>query len=435
MRPKCPVMSKATCASTMVILTSLLISIFFVPQRVSADPGLKSRIVDAITGLPVAGGIVYLGTGETFANMDGTLDLPLQPAGTTLTVKVPGYRKAYITINGDNPLEIHLEPFQARGIYIPFGLLALPEKVKALIDNLAQTELNTVVVDVKSDRGFISFESQVPLAATIGAYRQGFLSPNEFLPWCKAEGLYTIARMVAFKDNPLAYGQPDLAVVDADGQIWLDREQLAWANPFREEVWDYNIALAKEVAEMGFDEIQFDYIRFPSDGDVKGIVYEEENTLETRSAAIRGFSEKLEQELLPYGVFTSADVFGLTVWVKEGSDMGIGQRVEDVSAHVDYLCPMVYPSTFESGNLGYINPALYPYGVVYRSTVQALVRSHARVRPWLQHYSFGGVTYGFQRLLAQKNAASAAEFVGAQGWTYWNAGGRYDFNLFAPRAK
>ncbi len=96
---------------------------------------------------------------------------------------------------------------------------------------------------------------------------------------------------------------------------------------------------------------------------------------------------------------------------------------------------MVYPSTFESGNLGYTNPALYPYGVVYRSTVQALARSHARVRPWLQHYSFGGVTYGFQRLLAQKNAANAVESAGAQGWTYWNAGGRYDFNLFAPKAK
>lgn len=112
--------------------------------------------------------------------------------------------------------------------------------------------------------------------------------------------------------------------------------------------------------------------------------------------------------------------------------MGIGQRVEDVSPNVDYLCPMVYPSTFESGNLGYFEPALHPYGVVYRSSLRALERSYASVRPWLQQYSLGGVVYDFQRLLAQKAAANVASAHGVQGWTYWNAGGKYDFNLFAP---
>jgi hypothetical protein len=167
---------------------------------------------------------------------------------------------------------------------------------------------------------------------------------------------------------------------------------------------------------------------------VKAIAYQEENTLETRSAAIRSFGERMQQALRPYGVFTSADVFGLTVWVAETSDMGIGQRVTDLSPYVDYLCPMVYPSTFESGNLGYDNPDMYPYGVIYRSTLQAIGRSQARVRPWLQHYSLRGTVYDYQRLLAQKVAAQAAEPHGAQGWTFWNAGGKYDFNLFGPGA-
>lgn len=401
-------------------------------QKIYAQTELRGKIVDASTGLPVTDVLLYLGNGEIVPCADGMFDLSGQAVGSSLTVKAPGYRKTHIPITDQSSLDILLDPFQARGIYVPFGLLALPDRVKTLIEKVAQTELNCIVVDVKSDRGFISFDSQVPLVSTIGAHRRGFLNPEKVLRWCEEKDIYTIARMVVFKDNPLAHGKPEWAVVDADDQIWLDREQLGWANPFREEVWDYNIALAKEVAEMGFDEIQLDYIRFPSDGDVKAILYEEENTLETRSAAIRGFSEKFEQELLPYGVFTSADVFGLTVWVKEGSDMGIGQRVEDVSPHVDYLCPMVYPSTFESGNLGYANPNIHPYGVVYRSTLQSLERSHAKVRPWLQHYSLGGVVYDFQRLFAQKSAANAVVPYGAQGWTYWNAGGKYDFNLFSP---
>jgi len=388
--------------------------------------------VDASTGLPVTDVLLYLGNGEIVLSADGTFDLSGHAVGSSLTVKAPGYRKTHFAITDQIPRDIPLEPFQAKGIYIPFGLLALPGRVKALIEKVDQTELNSIVVDVKSDRGFISFNSQVLLASTIGAHRRGFLSPEEVLRWCEEKGIYTIARLVVFKDNPLAHGKPEWAVVDADDQIWLDREQLGWASPFREEVWDYNIALAKEVAEMGFDEIQLDYIRFPSDGHVKAILYEEENTLETRSAAIRGFCEKFKQKLLPYGVFTSADVFGLTVWVQEGSDMGIGQRVKDVSPNVDYLCPMVYPSTFESGNLGYADPALHPYGVVYRTTLQALERSHAKVRPWLQHYSLGRGVYDWPRLFAQKAAANAVAPYGAQGWTYWNAGGKYDFNLFAP---
>ena len=401
-------------------------------QQAYANPGLPGRIVDAASGLPVEDALIYFNGGDILAVSGGGFVVPEGAAGSDLTIKAPGYRKTYVPEISESTLEIPLEPFKVKGIYIPFGLLALPERVKTLLDLVDQTELNSIVVDVKSDRGIISYDSEVPLASTIGAYRQGYLSPEELLQWCAEKGIYTVARMVVFKDDPLARGKPELAVVDGAGQLWLDREQLGWANPFREEVWDYNIALAKEVAEMGFDEIQFDYIRFPSDGDVRAIVYQEENTLETRTAAIRGFAAKLQQEVRPYAVFTSADVFGLTVWVKEGSDMGIGQRVEDISPYVDYLCPMVYPSTFESGNLGYVNPTLHPYGVVYRSTIEALKRSDARVRPWLQHYSLKGIQYDHSRLFAQRVAADEATILGAQGWVYWNAGGKYDVNLFLP---
>ena len=403
-------------------------------RRALANPGLQGRIVNASTGLLVDDALVYFDDGGIVPATGGGFSVPDSAAGSELTIKAPGYRKSLALVAPGSPLDISLEPFEFKGIYVPFGLLALPERVKSVVDFVGQTELNSIVVDVKSDRGVIAYESEVPLASEIGAFRRGYVSPKELLQWCVDKDIYTVARIVVFKDDPLAHAKPELAVVDGEGQLWLDREQLGWANPFREEVWDYNIALAKEVAEMGFDEIQFDYIRFPSDGDVHAITYEEENTIETRTVAIRGFAERLSEELRPYAVFTSADVFGLTVWVKEGSDMGIGQRVEDISAHVDYLCPMVYPSAFESGNLGYVDPTLHPYGVVYRSTLEALKRSDALVRPWLQHYSLKGIHYDHSRLFAQRMAADEATALGAQGWTYWNAGGKYDVSLFAPEA-
>ena len=164
--------------------------------------------------------------------------------------------------------------------------------------------------------------------------------------------------------------------------------------------------------------------RFPSDGDVGAIVYEEENTLETRTAAISEFLTRLSESLRPYGVFTSADVFGLTIWVVPSSDMRIGQRIIDVAPQVDYLAPMVYPSTFGPGNLGYDNPSDEPYNVVYRSQEEAetLVPPYVKVRPWLQGY-----WYTIEEMAQLKQAALDSE---SAGWVWWNAGGKYEEDLF-----
>jgi hypothetical protein len=319
-----------------------------------------------------------------------------------------------------------LTPFQVRGVYIPFGLLARPDSVLELLDLIERTQLNALVLDVKGDRGYLAYDSQIPLAVElgVGGAREGWLALDELLAQARARDIYTIARIVVFKDDPLAFGHPELAVQRADGTVWTDGEELGWGNPFREEVWDYNIAIAQEVAALGFDEVQFDYLRFPSDGDIGAIVYAEENTPETRTAAIREFTRRVTEALRPYGVFTSADVFGLTVWVEPESDMSIGQRVIDVAPLVDYLCPMVYPATFRPGNLGYADPSAYPYDVIYRSqqAAEGRVPSSTRVRPWLQAY-----WYTLDEMLLQKQAAQDA---GAPGWTFWNAGGVYDEALF-----
>jgi hypothetical protein len=411
---------------------------------------LQGVVRDSSTGQPLPGALLYAGNQVVAADGSGFYRIAELPDDLQITLKSAGFRKATLSLRagtvalpspdvkaancaqppptpGPLCLDLGLTPFQARGLYIPFGLLSRPDDVRGLLDLIDRTELNALVVDVKSDAGQLAYASQVPLAVQlgIGKDRKGWLTLKDLLAEAKSRNIYTVARMVVFKDNPLAWGVPDLAAKRADGSIWIDGEQLGWANPFREEVWDYNIALAKEVAALGFDEIQFDYLRFPSDGDVTAIVYAEENTLPTRTAAIREFVRRMAEALRPYGVFTSADVFGLTVWVEPGSDMGIGQRVADVAPLVDYLCPMVYPSTFRASNLGYTNPSAHPYDVVYRSQQAAAERVPAttRVRPWLQAY-----WYSLDEMLSQKQAA---EDAGATGWTFWNAGGVYDPSLFA----
>ncbi|MBN1217630.1 MAG: hypothetical protein JXM69_01780 [Anaerolineae bacterium] len=413
------------------------------------------------TSQPLPQATIYLGDTILRADDQGHFVLNLPPMPTQLMVKSAGYHRGYAQLDqtavltdgippfsgvegrwlittpcveqaaqpGPPCLDFVLEPFQVKAIYVPFHYLRSREAMLRYLDFIQATELNALVVDVKGDFGFIGWPSQVELVETIGAdewWTNTWMPLDELVAEAKRRNIYTVARLVVFKDDPLAHGKPELAAVREDGTVWIDGEELGWANPFKEEVWDYNIALAQEVAACGFDELNFDYIRFPSDGDVGAIVYEEENTLETRTATIREFMRRLTDALRPYGVFVSADVFGLTLWVKPESDMKIGQRVMDIAPFVDYLAPMVYPSTFIPGNLGYDNPSAEPYGIVYRSQFQAEERvpPYVKVRPWLQGY-----WYSLEEMRLLKQGAIDAN---STGWSWWNAGGKYDPDLFEP---
>ncbi|MGI6376260.1 MAG: putative glycoside hydrolase [Anaerolineae bacterium] len=346
-----------------------------------------------------------------------------------LLVKQPGYRLVAQPIERIGRLELAVEPFEARGIYIPFGLLALPDRVEALLDMAAARGLNMVTVDVKGDWAYLAWDSTNPIAREIGAFSPEELLPlPEFLEMCHERNLYAVARMVVFKDSILAAAKPDWGVQRLDGSLYKDGEGLHWLDPFEQGVRDYIVALAVEIAEMGFDEVQFDYVRFPSDGETKTLEYEKEAVFENRTALMAEFFQQAGAALEPTRAFFSADVFGLVVWMDEDRDMGIGQRVEDIAPYVDYFCPMLYPQTFGRGNLGYDNPQLYPYEVVFRSVRKTKTRTDTLVRAWLQHYSLG-VSYDLPELLEQRKGA---EDAGGAGWTYWNAAGKYNENLFVP---
>ena len=318
-----------------------------------------------------------------------------------------------------SPQEIKLMPFTPKALYLSFyGIGHKPIRETAL-ELLRETELNALVIDVKGDRGMISYRSEIPLASEVGAQKVITIKDIDgLIRSFRENGIYTIARIVVFKDNLLALKKPDLAVKTENGGIWYDREELAWIDPFKKEAWDYNIQIALEAAKHGFDEIQFDYVRFP---DGSSPQFSMPNTKVNRVNAISGFLMEAKKKLLPYNVFLSADIFGYVCW--NLNDTYIGQMLEAIAPHLDYLSPMLYPSGFQYGIPGYRIPVRNPYEIVYLSLKRAQERTlltSVRFRPWLQafrDYAFDKRCFREKEIRDQINAG---EKFGSHGWMLWN---------------
>jgi hypothetical protein len=391
---------------------------------VAAMAYTTGRVVDFFTGKPVKGAFVTLNHDVVPTDENGIFTV--NTVLNRLAVRAPGYGRTEHTIVSldSTPQEIKLIPFTPKALYLSFygiGDRGLRESATRLIE---ETELNTLVIDVKGDKGMIPYKSSIPLAAEVGAQR--IITVREMAPLMrslKGKGIYTIARIVVFKDNPLAVARPDWAVKTQGGEIWRDRENLAWVDPFNKEVWDYNINIAMEAAQYGFDEIQFDYVRFP---DASGLQFSMPNTEENRVKAVSGFLMEARRRLIPYNVFLSGDIFGYVCW--NLNDTKIGQRLEDIVAHLDYICPMLYPSGFQYGIPGYRNPVANPYEIIYLSLKRAQERTNLpshRFRPWLQafrDYAFDGRYFNDKEITGEVNAA---EGFGSHGWMLWNPRNSY----------
>jgi len=312
------------------------------------------------------------------------------------------------------------------------GDKGIRERVLGLV---GRTEINGVVIDVKGDRGLIPYRTTVPQALEAGA--QGPVIIKDFdglLADLRSRGVYTIARIVAFKDNVLAHHRPDLAIVDTrTGRPWIDNEKLAWVDPTRQEVWDYVIAIAKEAAAKGFDEIQFDYVRFPTDGRLSAARYSRPNNQAVRLETVSGFLARARRELEPMGVFLGADVFGYTAF--NDNDTDIGQRIEELAPYLDYICPMVYPSGYHRGIPGVRNPVENPYEIVKESVRlirKRSVHTTAVVRPWIQDfrdYAFDRRIFGVREIRAQIRGGDEA---GAAGFMLWNPRNDYTTDALRP---
>ena len=314
--------------------------------------------------------------------------------------------------------------------YFGVGDRLIRERVLDLVDS---TELNAVVIDVKGDRGFIPYETRVPLALAAGAVGPVRLGDVEgMLGRLRAKRIHAIARVVVFKDDVLARHRPGWALSDArTGRPWRDNEGLAWVDPFRDEAWSYAIAVAQEAALKGFNEIQFDYLRFPSEGALSAIRYSAANSQEARVAAIAEFLRRARAQIV--GVPVAVDVFGYSAF--NADDTNVGQRIEDLASLVDILCPMAYPSAYHRGIPGYANPVAHPYEVVLE-TVRRIRRrakdARVQVRPWIQDfrdYAFDRRPFGVAEVRSQIRGAVDA---GASGWMLWNPRNVYTAEALGP---
>lgn len=322
-----------------------------------------------------------------------------------------------------------------RALYASYFAIGHTEFRQRIFDLLDTTELNAVVIDAKGDYGWLSYPTQVAIAREIGANRPTAQDFPELMAQLKERGIYTIARIVAFKDNLLGKSYPELAVKTQSGAIWQDPDTMVWSDPFLSEVWNYNIEIAAEAVQLGFDEIQFDFLRFPTVSPAGTPYFSQEISKETRVAAITGFLSVARGQLKPLGSKISASAFGYTCW--RSDDSLIGQDIGRMAPYLDVLCPMLYPSTFGSGIPGYKVAVAHPYEVVYESATRAINRvksSGCTVRPWLQDfqdYRFDRRTYGRTEIQAQIKAAFDA---GCEGFQVWDPQVHYADNAYAPIA-
>jgi len=408
-----------------------------VPEPPPQPRLIQGRVLDFGTGVPLRGTSIWAGATEVLTDAEGRFSLELpqrQPA--VVIAKRPGYERMRVTLGG-GVATIKLRPQAVRAAYLTYYGIGERRIRDRVLDLMGRTELNAVVIDVKGDRGLIPYRTEVPAALEAGALGPVIIKDFDAqLASMKARGVYTVARIVTFKDPVLANHRKDLAIIDTrTGRPWLDNEKLAWVDPFREEVWDYAIAIAKEAAAKGFDEIQFDYVRFPTDGKLSAARYSQPNNSSTRLPAIVAFLAKARRELGPTGVFLAADLFGYTAF--NANDTDIGQRIEELAPYLDYICPMVYPSGYHLGIPGYRNPVTHPYEIVRESVRLIRQRSqhtNIQVRPWLQDfrdYAFDRRIFGTREIRAQMRGAAEG---GAIGWMLWNPRNDYTVEALASKA-
>jgi hypothetical protein len=421
---------------------------------------LKGTLVDSATGAPIKSATVMATpnlesdavASTRLANVaDGSFRLDGLPEQGFIQVLSPGYRKATIEIKpGSVPSTIKLEPFYSKALYVTAAVASNKELMKKFFDTIDKTELNAIVIDLKSDLrddlGLIYYDSQVPIVKEIGSARP-IVDMKSLLAEAKKRGIYTIARVAMFShDNVLAESKPEWAAKDrTTGGVFADYPgpgiHYDWLDPWNRNVWDYNIQLAVEAAHMGFDEINYDYIRFPSlefaaaDKD-RLQLSKPDATDEDKFANIVEVLKQSQTAINAAGALFSVDVFGVAAW--QPSPL-IGQDISRMGEWTDYVCPMVYPSHFWPGAAGFDNPAQHPYEIILQSMQfgeKQLDGKRAKLRPWLQDFTLTWVPkdqiveYGPNEVRAQIKAME--DFGKAAGWLLYDSANQYTVEALKP---
>ena len=385
-------------------------------------------LVDSNSSLPIQNAIVSDSVHDVRSDVNGSFFMDSNE--TLLHVKAYGYRP-YSFNTDTNKTKIYLRAIKVKALYLTFwGASNNSKTLKNILELIDQTEANAVVVDVKNEYGSTQFWTGFKQANSYGAHlNRTNRNIKKFIKMMKARDIYTIARIVTFKDELQAANNPDYAIKrdDENQTIWRNHDNMAWVDPFDKRSHDYAISIAEEAAKVGYDEINFDYIRFPAK---TGLIYSKKSTQKSRVKAIESFLDEAKTRLRKYGVFISVDTYGNICWAKD--DNGIGQTVQSLASHADYLAPMLYPSGFSKGSFYFDYPSEYPYEVVFRSvkTIQDRIPSN-RVRPWLQYfkdYTKRKKEYKRAEIQAQ---IKATEDVGTNGWMMWSPSSKYSLKCLS----
>ena len=332
---------------------------------------------------------------------------------------------------GNDMAKLLIPPVKVKGIYVT-GPAAGSERMEQLIDLVSSTELNTMVIDVKNDEGNLTYKMEVPASANLEAGIRYVKDMPALIERLHQQGIYVIARIVCFKDPVLAAARPELALRLPDGKAVMDANGLAWVNPYKEEVWDYLCTLAECASRDGFDEIQFDYVRFPIGNDANAADYGVDMSTYPREAGLTDFFDYASKRLHEKQIIFGADLFGTII----GSDVDrdrTGQNYLSIAEHTDAICPMIYPSHYANGTFGMNVPDQYPYETIANAlqlSKEELGETDSPkgvVRPWLQCFNAiwvdGHITYGSKEVHDQIQAVYDA---GYEEWFLWHASNHYE---------
>ncbi|MFH0803615.1 MAG: putative glycoside hydrolase [Candidatus Tagabacteria bacterium] len=316
-------------------------------------------------------------------------------------------------------------PKPVKGIYMTSWVAGTKDWREKLVKLIDETELNSIVIDVKDYSGRISFEVSDPYLKEIGAVEKRIPDVFEFINYLHQKNIYVIARISVFQDAYLVKKRPDLAVKTKSGTVWKDYKGISWLNPASQEVWDYTIKISKEAEAVGFDELNFDYIRYPSDGNMKDIVLPYADGAANKAESIKLFFAYLSEHLAELKIPLSADLFGFVT--THTDDLNIGQILENAIPYFDFICPMVYPSHYPATYDGFKNPADHPYEVIHHAMASSSERMLAatstpsKLRPWLQNFDLGA-TYTAEMIRKEKQAVYDA---GLDSWLLWDPSNKY----------
>lgn len=384
------------------------------------DPLVLKGRVTGPQGDGIAGVAVRAGARETLTDTLGSFELVAAVPGPVEASKL-----AWDTATADwdgspTRLVVPMHPFVVKGARVYGATAASAQSFARLLEMIDGTAINTLVFDTKEESGAVLYDSQVADARATGAVLASY-DAQTVLAAARERGLYTITRIVTFQDGYWAPAHPEHAARNtATGGIWENSRGLAWMDPTDREAWEYPLALAVEACRLGFDEIQFDYVRFPSDGDISVLGYDQAVDAQVRVATIAAFLTEARERLHAEGCPVSADVFAIVLSVND--DQGIGQRVEELSAAVDALSPMIYPSHYSPGWLGFDDPNDHPSEVVAQALDYGLPRMEGAIlRPWLQAFYYDAGQIAEEIDVAEENGL---------GWILWNATSEYEAGWF-----